>query len=566
MTKKLTLKVGLKTDPIEYRYSFDWLLRLLRQEGISDIQLGTFFEIYQLPDSFFIQLRKKAEDFGVEISSVFTSHRELGGFFYNNADWEGVARKNYERLIKVGSLVGAKSVGSNPGAVLRDQMGVKQIGVACYLRHMKELMRIAKSEGLACLTIEPMSCLAEPPTLPEEMRKMAEELQAHHQLNTAITVPAGYCVDVAHGYADKDKIVQCDNIELLEAALPYTTELHLKNTDSLFNSTFGFTEAERARGIVDIGRIRQILHVNAAVVPVETLIGYVEVSGPKVGRDYSDHCLEGQLRETLAYIKEHFLKDEMAVDLAAEAAHTRGCIEVNHTDSFAKVKVSPSLMCADLCHLAEGVNRLEQCKADFLHIDIMDGHFVPNMPMGLEVLKRLKEISSLPLDVHLMVENNDFFVSKLAEAGAYQVSIHAESSIHLDRSLDLIRKQGMKAGLALNPATPICVMEYVLDRLDFILLMTVNPGFAGQKLVPSAFTKIKDCRAYLDERGIDIPIEVDGNVSFENIPNMVGAGADILVAGSSSVYHKDGSLRENMKKTQAAIELGLLLRKQAYAG
>jgi ribulose-phosphate 3-epimerase len=217
-------------------------------------------------------------------------------------------------------------------------------------------------------------------------------------------------------------------------------------------------------------------------------------------------------------------------------------------------------MCADQCYIAESIRRMENCGVDFLHFDIMDGHFVPNMPIGLEVIHQIKKITSLPFDVHLMVENNDFFINKLAEIGACQVSIHAESCTHLDRSLEMIRAKNMKAGVALNPATPLSVLDYILARLDFIVLMTVNPGFAGQKLVPGAFDKIRDCRLYLTQRGFNIPIEVDGNVSFENIPRMVGAGADILVAGTSSLYHKDGSLRENMEKTLRAVGAGLDVR------
>jgi ribulose-phosphate 3-epimerase len=210
-------------------------------------------------------------------------------------------------------------------------------------------------------------------------------------------------------------------------------------------------------------------------------------------------------------------------------------------------------MCADLCNLERSVRELESLPVDLLHMDIMDGHFTPNMPLGLETLRQLRPRTKLPFDLHLMVENNDFFIQQAAEIGAQYVSFHVESAVHADRSLGLIRDLGMKAGVALNPATPISALTYLIDRLDFVLLMTVNPGFAGQKLVPGAMRKIRDCRAFLDKHDCTIPIEVDGNVSFENIPQMVKSGARILVAGSSSLYSTAGSLAENFAAIRKCI-------------
>jgi ribulose-phosphate 3-epimerase len=220
------------------------------------------------------------------------------------------------------------------------------------------------------------------------------------------------------------------------------------------------------------------------------------------------------------------------------------------------VKISPSLMCADQANLAAEVERLEAVGADMIHLDIMDAHFAPNLPMGLGALSDLRGRTSLPFDVHLMVEDNDWFISQLAEIGVQQIAVHAESARHLDRTLGLIREAGSEAGVALNPATPLDAMEHVLGRLDFVLLMTVNPGFAGQKLVPSAFEKIAACRDYLSAREADIPISVDGNVSFENIPGMVAAGAGILVAGTSSLYNSGGDMDENRRKTVEAVAEG----------
>jgi len=221
------------------------------------------------------------------------------------------------------------------------------------------------------------------------------------------------------------------------------------------------------------------------------------------------------------------------------------------------VLVAPSIMCADLCNLESDVKALESIGVDLLHFDLMDAHFVPNMPIGLELLSQLRPKTDCPYDVHLMVEDNDFFISKLSEIGVQQITVHAESALHLDRTLGLIRDYGIKAGLALNPATPIGAINYVLDRIDYILIMTVNPGFAGQSMVPSALQKIADCQTFLQQRDVSLPIEVDGNVSFENIPKMVGAGANILVAGSSSIFNRYGSLSENAECVREAISQGL---------
>ncbi len=547
----LKLQLGIKTDPIQYRYSYEWLFRLLAEENVRLVQLGTFFELYQLPDEFFRELRRKADDHGITIASTFTAHRELGGFFRDDGPgWVQVARRNFERAIEVGALLGAQSVGSNPGAVLRDRMGTKTAGTKIYVDHMKELMRFAAAHGVHWLGIEPMSCLAEPPTLPEEQQAMGAELQAFHDANSKTTARAGYCADIAHGYADLNKQVIFDNVQLLEAGLPWTHELHLKNTDKMFNSTFGFSAAEREKGIVDIPKIRDYLLARAATLPVPVLTGYLEMGGPKLGRDYSDGALGDMLRESLRYLKQNF----EAASATPPAAAPGKPIEI-HTPT---VLISPSIMCADLCNLESDVRRLEAVGSDWLHFDLMDAHFVPNMPLGLETIRQLRPKTALPFDVHLMVENADFFVNELAKIGVQYVSVHAEACKHLDRTLNLIRAHGMKAGVALNPATPLTALDYVLDSLDFVMLMTVNPGFAGQKLVSSAFRKIADCRAKI---GPKITIEVDGNVSFANIPQMVASGADVLVAGTSSLYHKEAAMPENMRKTQAAIAAGLKERK-----
>jgi ribulose-phosphate 3-epimerase len=226
-----------------------------------------------------------------------------------------------------------------------------------------------------------------------------------------------------------------------------------------------------------------------------------------------------------------------------------------------RVQIAPSMMCADLWRLDLAVAALEAGGVDMLHFDLMDAHFVPNMPLGLGLVEQLRPHTALPFDVHLMVENSDFFVSQLAALDVQQISVHAEAVPHLDRTLNLILSQNMRAGVALNPATPLSALDYVAERLDFLLIMTVNPGFAGQRLVPAAIRKIRDARAYLDHHRLAIPLQVDGNVSIANIPAMVAAGADILVAGTSSVFQAGRPIVDNIAETRQAIAAGLEQRR-----
>ncbi|HSV72907.1 MAG TPA: ribulose-phosphate 3-epimerase [Chthonomonadales bacterium] len=533
----LRLDVGVKTDPIEYRYSFPWLFRILGDEGVRHVQLGSFFEAYWLPDRFYRELGVIAEHHGVQVRSLFTAHRELGGFLRHEEGFEAVARRAYERFIEAGALLGARSVGSNPGAVLRDQMADKPAAVARYVRHMKDLMAYATRCGIDWLTIEPMSSLAEPPTLPEEVDAVCRELADHHAAHPEETARAGLCVDVSHGYADANRVVRHGPMELLQAAVPYLYEIHLKNTDPHFESTFGFSRDERVRGIVDLSTVRDLLLASADRLPVDDVVGYLEIGGPKLGRDYTDPLLERALRESIGHCRDTFrVGDGIPFDPAPMRARDTG------------VRIAPSVMCADLCRLEHSVQQLEAAGADLLHFDVMDARFTPNMPVGLTLMEQLRDRTTMPFDIHLMVHDNDWFVRRVAALKPHMVSVHAESSLHLDRTLDLIRQTGALAGAALNPGTPLGVLEYVTDKLDFVLLMTVNPGFAGQALIPAALRKIADCRRFLDERRPGIPIQVDGNVSFANIPRMVELGAGILVAGSSSVFHPSGSVPANMRR------------------
>ena len=543
-------QIGIKSDPVEYRYSYEWLFRLMEQEQISHLQLGTFFEIYHLPDAWFADLRRKAADHGVTITSVFTAHRELGGFFRDDGPgFEAVARKNFERLIDVSGLLGARFVGSNPGAVLRDRMGTKAQGSETYLRNFRDLQRRAGDLGIEWLTIEPMSCLAEPPTLPEEMDAY---MKAVLPFGPGVA-RAGYCMDISHGYANAQREVVCDPLELLRSALAHTCEIHLKNTNALFDSTFGFGPAEQAKGIIDVAAVRRLLLAEADRIPVDPLIGYLEIGGPKLGRDYSDGDLERNLRESLAHLKEYWLDGQM--EAAPVTAKTMELTTVSN------IWIEPSIMCADAGHLADEIRRLEALGVHALHIDIMDAHFVPNMPLGLGMIEQIRPLTSLPFDAHLMVDDPAFFIPLLAKIGVEYVSVHVETMPHADRVLAMIRDHGMKAGLAFSPGTPLDSLDYLVPRLDFVLIMTVNPGFAGQKLVPTTLKKIADCRARLDALGANIPIQIDGNVSFENIPAMVAAGGDWLIAGTSSLFSKQASRGENMARTLKAANEGLAQRK-----
>ena len=552
----IQLHIGVKSDPIEYRYSWDWLLRVLSEEGVHHLQIGTFFEIYHLPDSEFIGLREKAERLGVEISSVFTAHRELGGFFRGDPAWESVALRNYQRLICVGALLGARSVGSNPGSVMRDRMDIKRFGMRSYIDSMKQLMHFAFRQGIEILAIEPMSCLAEPPTLPSELEEVAGELSAYHLGFPDDTARIGYCFDISHGYIDEDRVQRHSATELLDVALPYVTELHLKNTDAFLESTFSFTPEDRARGIVNVAAIRDYLLAHADALPRQ-LVGYLEFGGPKLGRDYSDRELERQLRLSIRYLQEQFATAPLQLADSLESAPE---IRPAATDpallAAPAIKIAPSMMCADMGRMRDQIQELESIGVDLLHWDIMDAHFVPNMPCGLLLLEQMRAITSLPFDVHLMVEDNDLFIAALSKIGVEMISVHHESARHSDRTLSLIKESGAAAGIALNPATPPAVMEYITHLLDFVLVMTVNPGFAGQRLCGSGLAKIAGCKKWLTSAGLSIPIEVDGNVSFDNLPRMLEAGADILVAGTSSLFSSSGSLHKNAARIRMAIAAG----------
>jgi len=205
-------------------------------------------------------------------------------------------------------------------------------------------------------------------------------------------------------------------------------------------------------------------------------------------------------------------------------------------------------MCADYLNLERDIRLLEQNGIDYLHFDVMDGHFVPNFGLNLDLLKKAREITNLPINVHLMIDNVAEYIDDYMDAGCNSISFHQEPTYHVQRILQKIKAHGVQAGIALNPATSLNTLEYILPDLDFVLIMTVNPGFAGQVLVPATLEKIANLRKMLDEKGIDIDIQVDGNVSFENIPKMLKAGATMLVGGTSSLFVKNMGIAESVQK------------------
>jgi ribulose-phosphate 3-epimerase len=207
------------------------------------------------------------------------------------------------------------------------------------------------------------------------------------------------------------------------------------------------------------------------------------------------------------------------------------------------VKVEASLACANFRNLEADIEQLIAGGIDYLHIDIMDGRFVPNFALDFGIMRTARELCDIPQECHLMVAEPERYIEKTVASGAEYVAIHYEATYHVQRALRQIRDAGAKSGIALNPATPITNLEYILDDIDMVTVMTVNPGFSGQELIPAMLCKIKDVSALLSSTGHDhVEIQVDGNVSFEHIPAMVAAGATMLVGGTSSIFHKDFSI------------------------
>ena len=197
------------------------------------------------------------------------------------------------------------------------------------------------------------------------------------------------------------------------------------------------------------------------------------------------------------------------------------------------VKIAPSILSADFSRLLEHVKEVEAAGVDYLHVDVMDGHFVPNISFGAPILNALKGKTSLFMDVHLMIENPDQYVQDFVNAGADLINVHIETCTHIHRTIQLIKSFGIKAGVTLNPGTPLSTIEEILPELDMVLLMSVNPGFGGQKYIHATTNKIKRLREHILSRGLTCEIEVDGGINLENVSEIVSAGADVIVAGSA---------------------------------
>jgi ribulose-phosphate 3-epimerase len=197
------------------------------------------------------------------------------------------------------------------------------------------------------------------------------------------------------------------------------------------------------------------------------------------------------------------------------------------------VEIAPSILSADFTRLGEEIASVERGGAGVIHVDVMDGHFVPNITVGLPVVKAVKRATRLPIDTHLMITEPGLYAEQFVEAGASMVSVHVEIDPHLNRTLTAIRKKGAMAGVAINPATPLVTLEEALPFADYILLMSVNPGFGGQQFIPTSLDKLRRLRRMIDERGLKVRIEIDGGIDRNNIAQIVSAGAEIIVAGSA---------------------------------
>ncbi len=216
------------------------------------------------------------------------------------------------------------------------------------------------------------------------------------------------------------------------------------------------------------------------------------------------------------------------------------------------IKIAPSILSADFARLGGEIAAIEAAGADYVHVDVMDGHFVPNITIGPPVVAALRKTTRLPFDVHLMIENPDAYIPAFAEAGADIITVHQEAGAHLHRTVQLIKSLGKKAGVSLNPATPVSSLEVLLDDLDLVLVMSVNPGFGGQSFIPATLAKITALRREIDRRGLQAELEVDGGVKPDNIGKIAAAGADVFVAGSAVFNTGDYAATIAALKTNAA--------------
>lgn len=195
-------------------------------------------------------------------------------------------------------------------------------------------------------------------------------------------------------------------------------------------------------------------------------------------------------------------------------------------------KISPSILSADFTRLGEEIKAVEKAGADYIHIDVMDGHFVPNITIGPFIVKAVKKIAKLPLDVHLMIENPDYYLDDFIKAGSDILTVHAEAAPHLNRTINYIKKSGIRAGVSLNPSTPLSVLEYIIEYIDMVLIMSVNPGFGGQSFIENIIPKIEILHNLISKNNYDIELNVDGGINVDNIERIARAGANVFVSGS----------------------------------
>jgi ribulose-phosphate 3-epimerase len=219
------------------------------------------------------------------------------------------------------------------------------------------------------------------------------------------------------------------------------------------------------------------------------------------------------------------------------------------------VSIAPSILSANFLRLEEEIRAIEAAGADIVHVDVMDGHFVPNLTLGPMIVKAIRSITSLPLDVHLMIENADAFVGAFCDAGGDIITVHAETGYHHFRTIDVIKSQGKRAGLALNPATPLACIEELLPVIDLLLIMTVNPGFGGQSYIPSMTRKIREARRMIDLSGRPIDLEVDGGIKADNAATVTTAGANVLVMGTEIFLSGDyaGKIADVRRRTDSLM-------------
>lgn len=224
------------------------------------------------------------------------------------------------------------------------------------------------------------------------------------------------------------------------------------------------------------------------------------------------------------------------------------------------IMISPSILSADFTRLGDDVKRALDAGADMVHVDVMDGHFVPNISLGIPVVKSLRKLGDIEIDTHLMITDPDNFGERFARAGSNRVTVHIEASNHIDRVLDSIRDAGAVPGITLNPGTPVESLRWALEKADMVLIMSVNPGFGGQSFIPYSIERVRQVREMIEELSLDVQIEIDGGITPDNAAEVVEAGADILVAGSAVFTVNNGDVEGNIKTLKDAAMLGLSRR------